>query len=111
LKAVEKWGVGDKGVRENNWSVWTNQSKVHPQCAYIVISFKDQLKYYQKTAHKLGTVCVGGTSGKGKGEGRILRWWYMADWLHIPIWNRTKKPLAIALSGVGLKWGWEGVEW
>jgi hypothetical protein len=22
--------------------------------------------------------------------------------LHIPIWNRTKKPLAIALSGVGM---------
>jgi hypothetical protein len=25
----------------------------------------------------------------------------MVDGLHIPIWNRTKKPLAIALSGVG----------
>jgi hypothetical protein len=24
----------------------------------------------------------------------------MADGLHIPIWSRTKKPLAIALSGV-----------
>jgi hypothetical protein len=24
----------------------------------------------------------------------------MLDELHIPIWNRTKKPLAIALSGV-----------
>jgi hypothetical protein len=25
----------------------------------------------------------------------------MVDGLHIPIWNRAKKPLAIALSGVG----------
>jgi hypothetical protein len=25
----------------------------------------------------------------------------MVDGLHIPIWNRTKKPLAVALSGVG----------
>jgi hypothetical protein len=25
----------------------------------------------------------------------------MADGLRIPIWNRTKKPLAIALSGGG----------
>jgi hypothetical protein len=25
----------------------------------------------------------------------------MVDGLHIPIWNRTKKPLAIALNGAG----------
>jgi hypothetical protein len=25
----------------------------------------------------------------------------MVDGLHIPIWNRTKKPLAITLSGMG----------
>jgi hypothetical protein len=25
----------------------------------------------------------------------------MADGLHTPTWHRTKKPLAIALSGVG----------
>jgi hypothetical protein len=25
----------------------------------------------------------------------------MVDGLHIPIWNRTKKPLAIALRGLG----------
>jgi hypothetical protein len=31
----------------------------------------------------------------------------MADRLHIPTWNRTKKPLAIALSGVGGGWGGE----
>jgi hypothetical protein len=37
----------------------------------------------------------------------------MVDGLHIPIWNRTKKPLAIALSGAGKGlrererwWGW-----
>jgi hypothetical protein len=39
----------------------------------------------------------------GEGEGRRLRWQYMIDALHIPIWNRTKKPPAIALSGVGRK--------
>jgi hypothetical protein len=44
---------------------------------------------------------VRGAHGKGKGEERRLRWQYMVDGLHIPIWNRTKKPLAIALSGVG----------
>jgi hypothetical protein len=53
---------------------------------------------------KIGTVCVGGeggTSGKEEGEGKRLRWWYMIYELHIPIWNRAKKPFAIALSGVG----------
>jgi hypothetical protein len=29
----------------------------------------------------------------------------MADGLHIPIWNRTMKPLAIALSMWGGSWG------
>jgi hypothetical protein len=46
---------------------------------------------------KICTVCVGGISGEGVKEGD-LRWWYTVDGLHIPIWNRTKKPLAIALS-------------
>jgi hypothetical protein len=36
-----------------------------------------------------------------EGEGRRLRWQYMVAGLHIPRWNRTKKPLAIALSGAG----------
>jgi hypothetical protein len=45
---------------------------------------------------------VGGgcTNGRGEGELRRLRWWYMVDGLHIPIGNRTRKPLAIALSEV-----------
>jgi hypothetical protein len=46
---------------------------------------------------KVGTVCGGILVG---GEGEWKRW-YMVDGLHIPIWNRTKKPLAIALSEVG----------
>jgi hypothetical protein len=25
----------------------------------------------------------------------------MVDGLHIPVWNRTKKPLSVSLSGVG----------
>jgi hypothetical protein len=29
-----------------------------------------------------------------------IRWQYMVDGLHIPVWNRAKKPLAIALSGM-----------
>jgi hypothetical protein len=52
---------------------------------------------------KVGTVCMGGTSGREEGEWRRFGWQYMADGLYIPIWNRTKKPLAIALS-----WGGEG---
>jgi hypothetical protein len=40
-------------------------------------------------------VLVGGVEG----EQRRLKWRYRVDRLHIPIWNTTKKPLAIALSG------------
>jgi hypothetical protein len=49
----------------------------------------------EKQDCKIGTMCMGGTSGRREGEGR-LRWQYtyMKS-------NRTKKPLAIALSGVG----------
>jgi hypothetical protein len=37
---------------------------------------------------KIGTVCAGqGSSGKEKGEGRRLRWWYMVDGLHICLWS------------------------
>jgi hypothetical protein len=43
----------------------------------------------------------GGTSGREGGEWRRLMWGYMVDGLHILIWNRTMKPLAITLSGVG----------
>jgi hypothetical protein len=41
---------------------------------------------------------VCGTS-EGEGEGRRLRWPYMVDGLHKPIWNRTKKPFAMGLRG------------
>jgi hypothetical protein len=47
------------------------------------------------------------TSGREDGKGRILRWWYVADGLYIPIWKWTKKPFAIALSGVGRGQGGE----
>jgi hypothetical protein len=40
-----------------------------------------------------------GNSGRGEGDWRRLRWGYMVDELHIPTWNRAKKPLAIALRG------------
>jgi hypothetical protein len=49
---------------------------------------------------KIGTVCVGGYQWESEWR---LRWGYMVNGLHIPIWNRTKKHLAIALSVVG--WG------
>jgi hypothetical protein len=34
-------------------------------------------------------------------EWRRIRWLYMVDGLHIPKWDRTNKPLAIALRGAG----------
>jgi hypothetical protein len=48
-----------------------------------------------------GGVGMTWTCGTGKGEWRRLRWGYMVDGLHILTWTRTKKPLAIALSGSG----------
>jgi hypothetical protein len=41
---------------------------------------------YENRDCKIGTVCAGGpgTSGRGKGERRGLRCWYMVDGLHIP---------------------------
>jgi hypothetical protein len=35
LKAVEKCGIGGKGVRESNGSGSTDESKTHPQWVYI----------------------------------------------------------------------------
>jgi hypothetical protein len=46
-------------------------------------------------------VCWGGTSEREEGEWRRLRWGYMVGGLHLLMWNRTKKPLAITLSGGG----------
>jgi hypothetical protein len=43
---------------------------------------------------------MGGDLWEGEGELR-LRWGNIVDGLHIRIWNRTKKPLAIALNGAG----------
>jgi hypothetical protein len=34
LKAVEKWGVGGKGIREHTGRGWIDQRKAHPQCGY-----------------------------------------------------------------------------
>jgi hypothetical protein len=47
-------------------------------------------------------VCVyGGEFLEGEGEWRRLWWGYIVGRLHILIWNRTKKPLSIALSRAG----------
>jgi hypothetical protein len=52
--------------------------------------------------------------GRGKwmweDEWRRLRAGYMVDGLPVLIQNRTKKPPAIALSGVGKCWKGESVE-
>jgi hypothetical protein len=51
------------------------------------------------------SIVWGGTSGRGKAEWWRFKWGYMVDGLHISIWNRIKKPLAIVLTGAerGLK--------
>jgi hypothetical protein len=54
---------------------------------------------------KIGTVHVVGTSGRGECM-KGIRWGFMVEELHIPIWNRTKKPLALSVIGRGLG-GWE----
>jgi hypothetical protein len=59
--------------------------------------------------YKIGKMCVGNTFGKGEDEQRTLRWGNMIDGFHILIWTRTKKPLAIALSGLVWNLGWETV--
>jgi hypothetical protein len=46
-------------------------------------------------------VLVGGVLTQGGSEGRRLKSQYMVDGLHITTRNRTKKPLIIALCGVG----------
>jgi hypothetical protein len=40
LKAVEKWGIGDKGIRENNGRCIMDQNKVHSQQGYIEKPFE-----------------------------------------------------------------------
>jgi hypothetical protein len=45
-------------------------------------------------------VCGGGEVVGGGGWRKEIRVTVCADGLHVPIWNRTKNPLAIALSGV-----------
>jgi hypothetical protein len=45
LKGVENFGVGGKVVRESNGRDWKDQSKAHPQWAYIETGFEHQFKY------------------------------------------------------------------
>jgi hypothetical protein len=53
---------------------------------------------YEKQDCKTGIVCVWSVLVMGGGWIKETKYNYMVDGLHIPIWNRTKKPLAIALS-------------
>jgi hypothetical protein len=54
------------------------------------------------TKDRTGNMCsVGGTCGRGNNEWWRLKWGNMVDGLYSLMWIRTKKPLAVALSGVG----------
>jgi hypothetical protein len=91
MKAVEKWGVGDKGVRESNGRGWMYQ-RILTVGRHWDTPLNINLKpNNEKQDRKIGI--VGGV------DWRKLRWQYMIDRLHITTWNRTKKLLAIALSG------------
>jgi hypothetical protein len=73
-------------------------SQVDSSLADLYTGLNINLNINEKQDCKIGTV-----RGwvRGECEWRRLRWWYMVDGLHIPKWNRTKKPLVIALSGAG----------
>jgi hypothetical protein len=104
-------GVYEKLLKNGGWEVkgwgrvmegfdWTKVKHTHSGCHWdspVIIKLNIDNK---KHAHDTGTVCVG-YYWKGEGEWRWLRWWYLAYGLHILLWNRTKKPLSIALYGAG----------
>jgi hypothetical protein len=100
-KLLKNGQKGNKGVRWANARDWMDQSREHPQWAYIKTTLNINLmlitKYRIENRYSVGVL------GR-MDEWRRLRWWYMVDGLHIPIWNRIKKHPAIALSGWGVKW-------
>jgi hypothetical protein len=80
-----KMGVGVKGVRESNGRDWTGQS-----IPTVGIHWEITLNINLNNNNKKQDCKIGTVSVWEEGEWRRLRWWYMADGLHIPTWNRTK---------------------
>jgi hypothetical protein len=88
-----------KGVRKSNGRYWMDQDKLYPQQdTQTPLNINLNINNERQDCN-IDT--VEGTSGRGESEWRRLRWGYMVGRLYIVIWNRTKKPLAIALSGAG----------
>jgi hypothetical protein len=90
-----------EGVRESNGRGWMLQSKVYSQRAYIEKQTPLNINLdinNKRQDYKIGTVWGILMEGR-EGEQRRLRWENMVDGLHTLIWNRTKKPLVIVLSG------------
>jgi hypothetical protein len=85
-----------KSLADNGrfWNVLMSKQWQHTWI--IRILFQDyflfllpQYEYFQNSMDWLINVIPWGYSGRGEGEWRTLRWGYMVDGLHIPIWNRT----------------------
>jgi hypothetical protein len=86
LKAVEKQEVGGKGVRESIPRHWTDQSKPHPQWAYIEtplwdtpLNINSNINYENQDC-KTGSVGCGGILMGGEGwkkETKVMvyDWW------------------------------------
>jgi hypothetical protein len=55
-------GVGDKGVRDSIWRDQTDQSKAHPQWAYIgtPLWMSTQILIMKNQDSKMGIACGGG---------------------------------------------------
>jgi hypothetical protein len=95
LKAIEKWGLGSKRVRDNNGWGWMDWSKVEVQQGHIE---KSHWNIYLNTNNKrqdckIGTACecvVWVLVGEKKVEWRRLKWGYMVDGLHILTCHRQR---------------------
>jgi hypothetical protein len=86
--------VGGKGVMEGNGRCWMDQCKVYPQWVYIHWDTSLNINLNndnEKQDCKIGKIWGGYTIGRRVGEWRRLRWGYIVDGLHIPIWNKTEK--------------------
>jgi hypothetical protein len=92
-----------KLLKNMGWEVWSkaeySKGLNRPKQSYLTIN----LSINSNTQDwKIGTVFVGGSVLVwGEGWMKEIKVTVYVDRLHIPIWNRTKKPLAIAFSGVG----------
>jgi hypothetical protein len=95
-------GMGRKeGVRENNGRGWAelNYNVLTAEIPWETPLNTDRGINNERLGCKIGS--WGDTYGRRESEWRRWRWGNMVDGLHIHIQNRTMKPLAIVLSGVG----------